>query len=405
MRLSHCLQTGIYLFAFLCVLFIPFPFIFFPFQETYTQFLFGSIIQGITSVIGLEQNHFGISSDSTTLYILLFLLLILSGGLSVLFEASKQWKFHRGSILILLRNFFSYYLALQLLKYGVDKIFKTQFYLPEPNILYTPFGQLSKDILYWSTIGTSHLYNVITGCVEVLAALFLLFQRTRVVGLLLSIGVMIHIVAINIGFDISVKLYSCFLLLLALLALSPQVSLLYQFFILQKPAALTVEDSPVLFLHQALIRLTLKLFIVGLFFLEALYPYGQSKIVNDDLVERPFLHGAYQVQTTLLDSITHNPFSSIKRFFIHRNGYIIFQDQADQMKDFKLQIDSTSHVFILTDYTLHQIRIRYEYTKQDSLLTLHYKIHDKPYIIQGKALNWKILPALKDEIHWTIESN
>ncbi|MDJ1501394.1 hypothetical protein [Xanthocytophaga agilis] len=405
MSLSHYLQTGIYLFAFLCVLFIPFPFIFFPFQEKYTQFLFGGLIQVIAPIAGIEKIHSGISSDSTSLYFLLLLLLILSGGLSFLFEASKRWRVHRGAIFILLRKVFSYYLALQLLKYGVDKIFKAQFYLPEPNILYTPFGQLSKDILYWSTIGTSYLYNVITGCVEVLAALLLLFQRTRVVGLLLSIGVMINIVTINIGFDISVKLYSCFLLLLALIALSPQVSLLYQFFILQKPAALTVEDSPVLFPHQALIQRTLKLFISSLFFLEALYPYRQRKTFNDDLVARPFLHGAYQVQTTSRDSVMQNPFSSIKRFFIHRNGYIIFQDQADQMKDFKLQIDSASHVFVLTDYTMHQTQIRYEYNKRDSLLILHYKIQDKLYIIQGKALNWKSLPALKDEIHWTIESN
>ncbi|MDJ1479734.1 hypothetical protein QNI16_04500 [Cytophagaceae bacterium YF14B1] len=363
------------------------------------------MIQVIAPIVGIEQVHSGISSDTTSLYILVLLLLILSAGLSVLFESSKRWEFHRGSILILLRKVFSYYLALQLLKYGVDKIFKAQFYLPEPNILYTPFGQLSKDILYWSTIGTSYLYNVITGCVEVLAALFVLFQRARVVGLLLSIGIMIHIVAINIGFDISVKLYSCFLLLLALIALSPQVSLFYQFFILQKPAALTVEASPFLFPHQAIIQRTLKLFIVGLFFLEAFYPYRQSKTFNDDLVARPFLHGAYQVQTTSRDSVMQNPFSSIKRFFIHRNGYIIFQDQADQTKDFKLQIDSTTHVFVLTDYTMHQTQIRYEYNKQDSLLTLHYKIQDKLYIIQGRALNWKSLPALKDEIHWTIESN
>src|SRR5205085_9499653 len=107
---------------------------------------------------------------------------------------------------------FIYYLCLQLLKYGVDKIFKNQFYLPEPNTLFTPAGMLDKDILYWSTMGTSYGYNIFLGSLEIAAALFILIKRTRLIGLLLSLGILINVTEVNFGFDISVKLFSLFLL-------------------------------------------------------------------------------------------------------------------------------------------------------------------------------------------------
>ena len=40
----------------------------------------------------------------------------------------------------------AWFLALQLLQYGFDKVFKHQFYLPEPNTLYTPLGLLPPDL-------------------------------------------------------------------------------------------------------------------------------------------------------------------------------------------------------------------------------------------------------------------
>ena len=45
---------------------------------------------------------------------------------------------------------------------------------------------------------------------EILAAVLILIKRTRLMGLLLSLGILINVVAVNFGFDISVKLFSLF---------------------------------------------------------------------------------------------------------------------------------------------------------------------------------------------------
>ena len=103
-------------------------------------------------------------------------------------------------------------LAFFLLRYGFDKLFKHQFYLPEPNTLYTPVGLLSKDILFWTSMGTSHSYNVFMGLIEIIPAFLLFFKRTRMLGGLISFAVLLNVLMINIGFDITVKILSSFLL-------------------------------------------------------------------------------------------------------------------------------------------------------------------------------------------------
>ena len=105
----------------------------------------------------------------------------------------------------------SYLLAFFLLKYGLDKVFKAQFYLPEPNTLYTPMGLLSKDILFWSTMGSSYAYSVFMGILEVLPAVLLFSSNTRLLGGIIAFGVLLNVLAINLSFDISVKVLSFYL--------------------------------------------------------------------------------------------------------------------------------------------------------------------------------------------------
>ena len=188
----------------------------------------------------------------------------------------------------------TYYLAVLMLKYGFGKIFKTQFYLPEPNILYSRVGMLDKDILFWTTMGVSYNYNIFMGLLEVVPALFLLFSRTRILGLLLLFGVLLQVVFVNFCFDISVKLYSLFLLFTCFLLVLPFLKQLFQFFVLQKTTVLSRFSGQDV-VASKLIRLVLKTVVIGCFFIEILSPYLLTKQFNDDVIPRNDLHGAYSV--------------------------------------------------------------------------------------------------------------
>ncbi|MBX9852190.1 MAG: hypothetical protein K2X86_10595 [Cytophagaceae bacterium] len=125
---------------------------------------------------------------------------------------------------------------------------------------------------------------------------------------------------------------------------------------------------------------------------------------NDDVAERPFLHGAYEVKESIFkgDNAGEN-FSSVKRFFIHRNGYIIFQDYNDQMKDFRLDIDRSWKMFVLTDYNLNRINLGYMHREKEGVLEIQYFDKDGEYILKAKSFDWKKLPLMRNDFHWAVD--
>jgi hypothetical protein len=388
------------------VLFIPFSFALIRFQFELTHFLFGGLIRFTAeSLFHIPLRDTGVYSDSVTMYILLLLLLLLAFIIALVMQWLKKGEVAVKNGVPLIRTVLLAYLIVILLKYGLDKIFKTQFYLPEPNTLYTPMGQLSRDILFWSSMGTSHAYNIFLGSVEVLAAIFLFFRRTRLLGLLIGAASLIHIVAVNFSFDISVKLFSVFLLLLTLYLLRPYYKKLSQFFF-------TAKETGTVLVGQAKAGSrfrNLKIFVpvsAALFILaESFYPYIRTHNFNDDQAQRPYLHGAYEVQFIMSGKDTlpasHLP---VKRFFIHRDQYFIIQDQQDAMHDYKLVTNNATQQFVLKDYQLRERKLQFNYNPEDSVLLLQYFSADTVYWLHSKVLDWKKMPALQKEFNWTMDS-
>ena len=97
--------------------------------------------------------------------------------------------------------------------------------------------------------------------------------------------------------------------------------------------------------------------------------------------------------------------SPVKRFFIHRDGYMIFQNQEDDIQDYKLSYEKSGSAFILTDYKRKKTMLSFTYLQPDSILTLQYFSDAKEYQLRGKAINWKKLPALQKSFHWTVDGN
>ena len=375
-------------------LFIPLTFLAFDYQYRLARFLF-------LAPVTLIQNRFfpgaikniEFSSDTIALNILLGLLLIIS---FLLVFVLQFFRVSTTRIVALFKLLSAYYIAAVFLKYGFDKVFKRQFYLPEPNILYSNFGSLTKDTLFWSTMGASHLYSIVTGTIEVIAGLLILFKRTRVAGFFLAFVIATNILLINISFDISVKLFTLFLLMVVFFNLYPFLKTIYAFFIQQKTVQLS---TPYNITINKWVHTCLCAGIIGLI----LVPYISSGNFNDDNAVRPFLHGAYQVEhfTVNNDSLSKCDFP-YRRFFIHRNRYIIFQKEDDTMVDYFFEINEGAKQMEITDYENNKITVTYNYDEKAGALQLIFA-NKSNWIIQSKALNWKALPAVQDGIHYTID--
>jgi hypothetical protein len=384
-------------FALFGIVFIPFPFVLTDWQYSLTDLIFGKLIGFFSAnIFGKTLADNSVHSDSSSMYILVLLLLLLALITTAIVQFTRRWKKNRSKIIAFVYTACIYYLALQLLKYGVDKIFKNQFYLPEPNTLYTPLGHLEKDILYWSSMGTSHFYSVFMGIVESVAAIFLFFRKTRILGLLMALAILLNVIAVNFGFDIGVKLYSLFLLFITIYLLAPYASRLY-FFITQQTVAAT---SPVESRKKSFLFLFLKCFVIGLILLETMGPFIRRGNFNGDLARRPHLHGAYEVTGMIkgVDTLINSSFP-VKRFFIHKEGYMIFQDQQDHMQDYKFSYNSDG--YMLTDYQMQKTVLSLDYNEKDSVMLIKYTKDDQPVQLKAKAIDWRRLPALKKGFRWT----
>lgn len=382
-------------FLLLSFLFVPLTFNGRDWQFRLTQFLFEEPIAALQKAFfpGALPN-IDFSSDTIALNLLLLLLFVLA---IVVMGCLIFFRIKTNKLLGVTRIIVCYYIAFILLKYGFDKVFKAQFYLPEPNILYTPFGQLTKDTLYWSTLGTSHFYSVAMGLIEVSAAVLILFKRTRVLGLLLALAIFVNIVFINFGFDISVKTFSLFLVCSSLFALFPFIITLVDFFVFGKQR--TLESVPSTIKNKSL-KTGLKTMLIGLMLVQIVYPYAASKNFNDDNQKRPWLHGAYRV-INIFNRSDSMPSKDLvlKNIFVHRNNYLIFQDANDRMTDYHFEVNELKKQLVLEDYRKNKIIAHYEFNPKDGI----FKLLLKKYIIVSKMLNWQALPALQHRTHYTID--
>ncbi len=391
-------RIACYFFACLGIIFIPFPFNLFPEHQEIVSLAFEDLISLLKPLLFKGHNYEEMTSDSSSLYTLAFILFILSLLLSSAVLLFRTVRFQKG-IYKVCHIIITYYLSFQLLNYGFGKIFKSQFYQPEPNILYTPIGFLDKDILFWTTIGSSYPFNIFLGFTQIITGSLLLLKRTRVFGYVLSIVTFINILAINLCFDISLKFFSSFLLFLSVLGASIYYSTIST--ILSK-IQLPFDKDFSSDLKNNLLYSFLKAFLILIILFEILYPTILTGNLNDDHEKRPYLHGAYQSLYINRDS-AFTWLDNTKRVFIHRMNYIIFQDRNDELTDYKLKINEGENLLTLTDYNQYKTVVNYHYSDKDSILTLIFLNNNKSQKVEFKKLNTYTLPIFKKQFHWTID--
>jgi hypothetical protein len=389
--LKSLLNIGLGVWILLFALFLPFTYGFFPeFGVDLTNSLSGISEWIATSIFGVDLLASPATSDSAAQFVQAFLLLMFA--LLLGFILKKQQRFSKEQVQQFLHTGAAYILSLFLLKYGVDKLFQFQFYAPEPNTLFTPLGELSKDILFWSSMGTSSTYNTFMGLIEVVPALLLLHHRTRLLGGLIALGVLINVLMINIGFDITVKLLSMYLVILSLYIVSPFLRSLFSFFLndhlIEKPQ-LRLSIKPK-------IRMIVKAVVVILLFTEVLFTYFKIGSFNGREMEKIEHYGSYVV--SMEDSPNIRGFRDIKRIHIHSKGYIIFEDKRGNFHDFSMRI-GRDHSIILTETNTpiyvksHGSMVIFEFMREDGEMTTVYT----------EKINLEKLPALDDSFHWTVD--
>lgn len=119
-----------------------------------------------------------------------------------------------------LRTFLRLVLIWWLTMYGLSKFAFSQFGLLNSWQLAGTYGESSPMGLLWRFMAASPGYQLVAGVAEVLPALLLMHRRTLTAGALVAAVTMTNVFALNLFYDVPVKLFIGHLLLAALLLLA-----------------------------------------------------------------------------------------------------------------------------------------------------------------------------------------
>jgi hypothetical protein len=168
------------------------------------------------------DGHFGL-----TLYITVLLLSVI-GAIVWTIAQTKKTNYNRLFYWFCL--YLRYLLAITILGYGFDKLIPVQMTHPSIATMLEPYGYQSKFSVLWNFMGTSPGYQIFSGACEVIAGLLLLSRRTAIAGYVLITGVLLNVAAMNIFYNVTVKMFSTYLLFVALFLLAPYVNNISRFF-------------------------------------------------------------------------------------------------------------------------------------------------------------------------------
>jgi hypothetical protein len=174
------------------------------------------------------------SGDTTYNWLLLLCYLVLATAGTLLWSILDRKRSGYDRLHQWFRLLIRFSLAFALILYGLAKVIPTQMSAPGPAALVGRLGDMSPMGLLWTFVGASTVYEIFTGCAELLGGILLLVPRTVLLGSLVSFADMTMVFTLNMCYNVPVKIMSFHYLLMAIILAAPDVRRLANLFIFDR---------------------------------------------------------------------------------------------------------------------------------------------------------------------------
>lgn len=311
-----------------------------------------------------------------------------------------------------------YNVAMVAFGYGIIKVFALQMWFPSVSQLATPLGEFLPMRLSWLFIGYSTPYQVFSGVAEVIVGLLLFNRKTATAGALMALAVFGNVMAMNLSYDIPVKLFSTHLVVMSLFLVIQEHPRIAAFFILNKTApASTVYDITINKKWQRITRYVLKglfvVFIIILPFYNSYERYQDSKTTKD---QTPIASGIYDVADFVLNKDT---IPAIIGDSTRWSNLILQPGTTGSMLSSDTlfrKLYGRAYFGYFVDTVKKAITFRWAGRQSDSLFTMQYNIPDSSTInLRGLVKKDSLFVRLKrtnkqyrlaeKQFHWLSEYN
>jgi uncharacterized membrane protein YphA (DoxX/SURF4 family) len=348
------------------------------------------------------------SGDKTFDWVMSFCFLVTAALATILWSILDRRRTSYPGVLKWFRLFLRFALASQMLVYGLVKVFPMQMSYPSLIKLLEPYGNFSPMGVLWSSIGASPAYEILCGSAELLAGLLLLIPRTTLLGALVAAGVTSQIFALNMTYDVPVKLFSLHLLLMALFLAAPELSRLLDFFLLDRAVARSSE--PKLFQSRRANRIALVLQLAFALWMIGIGVYQQ---INEWSVwggGRPLspLYGIWNVERLVIDgherSALITDYGRWRRILFDSPKYFTFERMDETFASYESEIDTRKQVMELTklDDKKWKGELHYQRSGPDKL-ALEGVVGGQKMTLQLARMDRNRLQLVSRGFHWVQE--
>lgn len=191
-------------------------------DRAYNAVAYPAVAWAATHVFGRVEpitifNHGG---DRTFHYFKILLIAVIAALACGVWTVITRRRSHP-TLAAYMRVAMRYALALNILSYGYGKLLRIQFPFPQLDRLLEPYGQSSPMGLLWTFMAYSPGYNIFAGAVEVIGGILLFWERTTLLGALILIASLTNVVALDLAYDVPVRLFAMHLLAAALFLAAP----------------------------------------------------------------------------------------------------------------------------------------------------------------------------------------
>lgn len=401
-------------FSFFMLFIFPFPLHYIPYSDYilkyYNRFWefvnqqAGTYILGITGKLSNKITGSGdMSYNWVNLFTFIWVAVIATFVWSILDKKRPSYRILNRWFLL----FLSYYVASFMLGYGLIKVFYLQFRPPSLERLFQTYGHSSPMRLMWTFMGASETYTIFAGASEVIAGILLLFRKTRILGGLVTFGVMFNVFLMNLSYDIPVKILSFQLMIMGLyLAFVDYRRLLNVFFLNKNTLPATVHQPIFKTLKNQRILIFLQLILVGYMSYLRISTSLKAKKEYGSWRPKPALYGIYNVDTFVKNHQTIPPLltdtTRWRRLLIDYNrGTVMRLDDGYQRYILKTDTVKKEMTFSSRKDTVNNYVMKYRQKGKDLKLSGVFKkdtleIHLKYYPLKNFSL-------LSRGFHWVSE--
>jgi hypothetical protein len=251
-----------------------------------------------------------------------------------------------------LHLFLRFALGSTMATYALVKVIPLQMPAPPLTRLLEPFGHFSPMGVLWYSVGASRPYEMFTGFAELAAAVLLFVPATATLGALVALADSIQIFALNMTYDVPVKLFSFQLILLSLILLAPEASRLMNMLVLNRTAGPSTQPSLTRSRRANSILAGVQA-AVGVYLLGTnLYGAVLAWTRYGGGAPKSPLYGIWNVDRMSIDGVERSPLTSdydrFRRVVFQAPTAIAFQRMDDTFTTYTAAIDSAGQSLTLT---------------------------------------------------------